>query len=204
MKKYVVAGLILCVLSFALGAWLFNGNKRVAYWKGRSEQTLQDLTRVEKEFEEEKERDERLQKAKDERIAELEEEVAEVDERIVYVERDIVVTREMLIASGLYQGLVKELDEKWAEKYATLEEKVIKKDAIIKEWEEKFDSKVKLELEGWIAKDIQKQAVIEGLQKRCTAYERQVKGLSLKGTIWKWVAIVGGVKITYDFVRGRT
>lgn len=202
MKKYLVIGAV--ILSFALGAWLFRGNSKIAYWKGRSEQVTQELHQAEEKFEEAMKVDKEVQEEKDLRIAELEKEVAKDDVRIVIKEKELVVTRDMLIASGLYQGLVKELDEKWAEKYAALESKLASREAQIEEWKEKFNSKVNLAIKAYVDKDLQQREAIKVLQKRAVNAERQVKSLSFKGKLWKWAAILGGAKITYDVIKGRT
>jgi len=199
VNKKVLIGAI--VLAFILGGvltfFLFNGSEKVSYWKGRSEQALEDLQQAEKIFEEAVEQDKVFQKEKDKRIAKLEEGIAKDNQRIVYIERDIVVTRETLIASGLYKGLVKELDEKWASKYATLESKLDKKDAQLKEWQEKFDSKVELAMKEWVDKDLAQKKAIQNLQKQCTAQETQIKGLKL------WTA-VGKIWTGYHAVKGGT
>jgi len=199
--KYV---LILVALAFALGVFLPTqcGDSNIAYWKGRSEKALEDLKQAEEKFEEAIEQDEALQEEKDKHIARLEEEIAEEDQKIVVIHESIVVTREMLISSGLYGGLVKELDEKWASKYATLESKLANREAQLKAWQEKFDSKVNIAIQAYIDKDLKKQTALEEFQKRCASYERQIKRLKLKGKIWKWAAIGGGCKIGYDAIKG--
>lgn len=199
--KYVVS---LIVIAFALGVFLPTQcrDSNVAYWKGRSEQTLKDLEQAEKVFEEAVKQDATLQEEKDKRIAELEVEIAEEEQVIIVKEKAIIVTRDMLIASGLYQGLVKELDERWASKYASLESKLAKREAQIKEWQEKFDSKVEVAIKAYVDKDLKQQVALKVFQKRCVAYERQIKGLKLKGKVWKWAAIGGGGYIGYNVIKG--
>jgi len=200
--KYVIA---IALVAFALGVFLPTrcGDSDVAYWRGRSEQTLKDLKIVEKRFKEAVKQDKKLQEKKDKRIAELEVEIAKDDQRIVYIERDIVVTREMLMASGLYKGLVKELDEKWASKYATLEGKLGKKDEQLKEWEEKFDSKVNIAIKAYIDKDLKQQEAIEVFQTRCVVLERKLKVSKFWGAIGKGFTLYHGSKAGYEFLRGR-
>jgi len=199
--KYVIG---IAVVAFALGVFLPTqcGDSNIAYWKGRSEKALEDLKQSEEKFEEAQEQDKVLQEEKDKHIARLEEEIAEEDQVIIVKEEAIVVTREMLIASGLYNGLVKELDEKWASKYATLEGKLAKREAQLKDWKEKFDSKVEVAIKAYIDKDLKKQTALEEFQKRCVSYERQIKRLKLKGKIWKWAAVGGGGYIGYKAIKG--
>jgi len=190
----VVACLCLLVSTCGVGS-------KVSYHKGRADEALSDLKQAEVVFEKAIEQDAVLQKEKDERIAELEVAIAKDDQKIVVIHESIVVTREMLISSGLYDGLVKELDEKWALKYATLEAKVVKKDKIIAEWVEKFDSKVKVAIQAYVDRDLKKQEALERFQKLCKVQETQIKVLKLKGTIWKWAAIAGGGYIGYTVVK---
>lgn len=202
MKLKYVIGLV--AIAFALGVFLPTqcGDSNVSYWKGRSEQTLKDLKQAEKIFEEAVEQDKAFQEEKDKRITELEVAIAEEEQVIIIKEEAIVVTRDMLIASGLYQGLVKELDERWASKYASLESKLAKREAQLKEWQEKFDSKVEVAIKAYVDKDLKQREALKVFQKRCVAYERQIKGLKLKGKVWKWAAIGGGCKIGYDALKG--
>ena len=199
--KYV---LVLVAVAFALGVFLPTqcGDSNIAYWKGRSEKALEDLKQAEEKFEEAQEQDKELQEEKDKRIAELEEEIAEEEQVIIVKEEAIVVTRDMLIASGLYQGLVVELDKKWASKYASLEDVLEKERQKNREWKEKFDSKVEVAIKAYIDKDVEQRTALEEFQKRCVAYERQIKRLKLKGKLWKWAAIGGGGYIGYTAIKG--
>jgi len=199
--KYV---LILVVLAFLGGIFLPTqcGDSNIAYWKGRSEKALEDLQQAEEKFEEAMKQDEALQEEKDKHIARLEEEIAEEEQVIIVKEKAIVVTRDMLIASGLYKGLVKELDEKWASKYASLESVLEDERQKNREWIEKFDSKVNIAIQAYIDNDVKQRAALEEFQKRCSSYERQIKRLKLKGEIWKWAAIGGGGYIGYKAIKG--
>jgi len=202
-KLYITIGVLLCAcLCLLVGTC--NVNSRVDYHRGRADEALNDLKQAEVVFEKAIEQDATLQKEKDERIAELEVAIVKDDQKIVVIHESIVVTREMLISSGLYDGLVKELDEKWALKYATLEAKVVKKDKIIAEWVEKFDAKVKLETEGWAERDLKKQKALERVQKLCTAQEKQIKGLKFWGYIGKgftaYHAVKGGIGLAKEIL----
>jgi len=199
--KYV---LILVALTFLAGVFLPSkcGDSNIAYWKGRSEKALEDLKQSEERFEKAMKQDKALQEEKDKHIARLEEEIAEEEQVIIVKEKAIVVTRDMLIASGLYKGLVKELDEKWASKYASLEDVLEKERQKNKEWIEKFDSKVEVAIKAYVDKDLKQQAALKEFQKRCVSYERQIKRLKLKGTVWKWVAIGGGGYIGFTALKG--
>jgi len=193
-KLYIVIGalVVACLCLLANSLWV---GSKVDYHKGRADQALEDLEKAEASFGELKEQDAALQQEKDEEIARLEEEVTEVDQVIVYKEKEIVVTREMLKASGLYDGLVKELDEKWASKYSSLEGKLAKREKQIKEWEEKFASKVKLEVEGWVERDKAQKKTIAELQGLCKAQGRALK----RSKFW---AKVGKVWTGYHAVKG--
>jgi len=194
--KYVI---ILVVLAFALGVFLptQRGDSNIAYWKGRSEQALEDLQKAEKVFEEAVEQDKVFQKEKDKRIAELEEGIAKDEQEIEVVEEDIVDARAVLIELDLYKGWVKMLDAGWKTKYGKLEGVVEKKDKQLKEWKEKFDSKVELAMKEWVDKDLAQKKVIKSLQKQCKAQEKQIKGLKL------WTA-VGKIWTGYHAVKGGT
>lgn len=199
-KHYVIIGALLVACLCLLVNTCRVGSK-VDYHKGRADQALEDLQQAEEVFEAAIEQDVILQEEKDKRIAELEVEIAKDDQKIAVVGKEIVLTRETLIASGLYKGLVKELDEKWAEKYATLESKLAKKEEQLKAWQEKFDSKVEVAIQAYIDKDLKKQEALERFQKLCKVQEAQIKVLKLKGAVWKWAAIAGGGYIGYTAAK---
>jgi len=173
---FVVACLCLLVHTCRVGS-------QVNYHKGRADQALSDLAVAEKNFTELKKQDKALQEKKDEEIAELKKATAKKEVVIVVKEKEIVVTRDMLIASGLYKGLVKELDEKWASKYTTLEGIVADKDKVIKSWEEKFDSKVELEVKGWMEKDRRSKEAIKRLKTSLASTERALK----RSKFWSFI-----------------
>jgi len=199
--KYV---LILVVIAFAIGVFLPTqcGDLNIAYWKGRSEQTLKDLEQAEEKFEEATKQDEALQEEKDKRIAELEEGITKDKQEIEVADEDIVDARATLVELNLYKGWVKMLDKAWKVKYGKLEDVVEKKDEQLKAWQEKFDSKVEVAIKAYIDKDLKQRAALEVFQKRCVSYERQIKRLKLKGTVWKWVAIGGGSYIGFTALKG--
>lgn len=201
MNKKVLIGVIVLafILGGLLGAYLFNGGKKVSYWKGRSEQTLEDLQKAEMVFEEAVEEDAVLQEEKDKRIAELEEGIVVDVQEIEVVEEEIVDARAVLIELNLYKDWVVILDKAWATKYGKLEGVVEKKDKQLKTWQEKFDSKVELAMKEWVDKDLAQKKVIKSLQKQCRAQEKQIKGLKFwtaVGKVWTgYHAVKGGISL---------
>jgi len=199
--KYV---LILVVIAFAIGVFLPTqcGDLNIAYWKGRSEQTLKDLKQAEEKFEEAQKKDKELQERKDKRIAELEEGIAKDEQEIEVAEEDIVDARATLKELNLYKGWVPILDEAWKVKYGKLEDKLDKKDKQLKAWQEKFDSKVEVAIKAYTDKDLAQKKVIKELQGLCSAQEKQIKGLKFWTVVGKGLTGYHAVKGGISLVKG--
>lgn len=197
-KLWIIIGaLVVACLCLLVNTWRVGS--KVSYHKGRADKALEELQQAEIVFEEAIEQDAAFQKEKDERIAELEAGIVEDKQEIEVAEEDIVDARATLIELNLYKGWVIALDKGWKVKYGKLEGVVEKKDKQLKEWQEKFDSKVKVAIKAYTDKDLAQKKVIKELQGLCNAQEKQIKGLKFWTVVGKGLtgyhAVKGGINL---------
>lgn len=197
MKKWLLVCLV-ALIAFIVGGLFFpdcGGNARIEYWKGQTEEAMTAVKEVETRLEEAKKEDSRLQEEKDKEIERLRAAVKEKRERVDEID--------VIISETPVPDAAKPIVALYQEKVEELEGIIKDKDAIILEWEEKFDSKVKTLIAAYVKKDLAQQEALERWERRCVSAERQVKRQKFWTFVGKGLATFHGVKAIYGAFKGR-